>query len=128
MWSFCNPGGTDRQGLLIRIFLVNFLVRTRRSAQPDGEALQAVDYAGRTPAEFLRRGRERHAREAVEQGAERDLGLHASQGSAQAVVDAVPEGDVAADVTVEVETVRTGEPGGVAVSGRQRDDHPLAGR
>ena len=55
-----------------------------------------------------------------EQGAEGDLGLHASQGSAQAVVNAVAEGDVAAGVAAEVEAVRVGELGGVPVGGTDR--------
>ena len=88
-----------------------------RSGEADGEGLQAVHQADGTPAEFRRGDRERDSREAGEQGAEGDLGLHAGQGSAQAVVDAVAEGDVAAGVAAEVEAVRVGELGGIPVGG-----------
>src|ERR1700677_3366495 len=92
----------------------------RRSGEADGERLQTVHQADGTPAEFLRRDRGRDSREAGEQGAEGDLGFHASQGSAQAVVNAVAEGEVAAGVAVEVEAVRVGEPGGIPVGGTVR--------
>jgi hypothetical protein len=81
------------------------------SGEADGEGLQAVHQADGTPAEFLRGDRERYSWEAGEQGAEGHLGLHAGQGSAQAVMNAVAEGEVAAGVAAEVEAVRAGEPG-----------------
>jgi hypothetical protein len=83
----------------------------------DGEGLQAIHEADGTPAEFPWGDRERHFREAGEQGAQGDLSLHAGQGSAQAVVDAVTEGDVAAGVAAEVEAVRVGELGGIPPPG-----------
>src|ERR1700677_2767105 len=92
----------------------------RRSGEADGERLQAVHQADGTPAEFRRGDRGRDSREAGEQGAEGDLGLHAGPGSAQAVVNAMAEGEVAAGVAVEVEAVRVGEPGWIPVGGTGR--------
>ena len=83
--------------------------------EADREGLQAVHQADGTPAEFLRGDRERYFREAGEQGTEGDLGLHPGQGSAQAVVNAVTEGDMGAGVAVEVEAIRVGELGGIPV-------------
>ena len=54
--------------------------------------------------------------EAGEQGPHCDLGLHAGQRSAQAVVYAMAEGEVAAGVAIEVQAVRVGEPGRIPVS------------
>ncbi|HEX6521193.1 MAG TPA: hypothetical protein VF070_14480 [Streptosporangiaceae bacterium] len=65
---------------------------------------------------------------AGQQGAEGDLGLHAGRGSAQAVVNAVAEGDVATSVAAEVEAVRVGELGGIPVGGTGRGENPLARR
>jgi len=97
-----------------------------RTGEADGEGFQGIHQADGTPAEFPWGDRERYFRNAGEQGAEGDLSLHAGQGSAQAVVDAVTEGDVAAGVAAEVEAVRAGELGGIPVGGTGRDEDPLA--
>jgi predicted RNA polymerase sigma factor len=98
------------------------------SGEADGEGLQAVHQADGTPAEFLRADRKRQPREAGEHGTEGGLCLHPGQGSPEAVMKAVAEGEVTGRVPAEVQPVRVGEPAGIAVGGADRRENPLARR
>jgi hypothetical protein len=60
------------------------------------------------------------------QRGERDLGLHAGQRPAETGVDARSEGQVAFVGAVDIEPVGVGEPGRVAVGGRDPGDDVLA--
>src|SRR5258707_13604783 len=53
--------------------------------------------------------------QAVEHSIERDFRLQARQGSAQAEMDATPEGDVTIGLALNVEAIRIGQLGLVAV-------------
>ncbi len=76
------------------------------SAEPDRERLQAADQAGVAPAQPRRRDRQGQVGEAGQQRADGDLALQPGERRAEAVVDAMAEGEVPAGVPAQVQPVR----------------------
>src|SRR5690349_11466575 len=95
---------------------------TTTSAQTHRQALQASDQRGGAPGELVRVGVERQVREAGEQAGERDLALQAGERCAEAVVDAVPERQVAARLPPDVQRIGVRIAFRVPVGRGQRDE------
>jgi phthalate 4,5-dioxygenase oxygenase subunit len=92
---------------------------------PDGEGHQAAGQEAVEPADLVRGEFQPPLTREVAEG---DGGLQPGQRGAEAQVDAAAEGDLPAPVAPDVEPVRVGEGGGVAVGGRQDGVDVLAWR
>src|SRR3954454_4217629 len=99
----------------------------RAVAERHRQRLQPVD-AAREPALPGHLAGEGEPGEPAQQRAERDVGLHPGQRRAQAVVDAVAEREVRVVAPRDVEPLRLGELGVVAVGRAPQDLHDLTGR
>jgi hypothetical protein len=81
-----------------------------------GERAQAVHERAITPAQDGRVGGKIDIREAVQESPDGDLPFHPCQRRAYAVVDAVPERDVAGGLAGDIQPVRVSEAVAVAVA------------
>ena len=115
---YASDHDTLNADLLAFIGAAALLTALGKRADPDRQPLQAVHEEGPAPAQRVRVS-ERDVREPAQELPDCDLSLHPGQWRAHAVVNAVPEREVAAGLARDVEPPGIGEAAGVPVGREQ---------